>query len=144
MLLPTRLPWWLKLTNPVFTALIRLGVPIGTQRILSVPGRESGKLYSTPVTLLSVDGRRYIVSFPWTGWVRNARASGSGTLARGRSEERVALRDVDGQERVRVVREFPVQAPRGVRFFQLPADPDAFEAAADLLAVIRVDPAPPE
>jgi hypothetical protein len=48
---------------------------LGTQYILTVPGRTSGKLYSTPVSLLTVDGQRYIVSLPWTGWVKNARVA---------------------------------------------------------------------
>ena len=140
MALPSTLPWWLKLANPVFKTLIRLGVPVGTQHVLAVPGRKSGRLYSTPVSLVTVDRRRYIVSLPFTGWVKNARVVGWGTLARGRRIERVRLVEVDGDERVRVARAFPVQVPRGVGFFQLPADPDAFAAAAPELAVFRADP----
>jgi len=139
--LPERLPWWLKLANPVFKTLLQLGVPIGTQHLLAVPGRKTGRLHSTPVSLVTLDGQRYIVSLPWTGWVRNARVAGRGTLTRSRRAERVALREIDGDARAPVARAFPVQISQGVRFFQLPPDPDAFEAAAPGLAVFRVEPA---
>ena len=142
MALPRRLPWWLKLANPVFKTLLGLGVPVGTQHLLAVPGRKTGRLRSTPVSLVTVDGHRYVLSLPWTGWVRNARAAGWGTLTRSRRTERVVLREVDAEERARVARAFPVQVPHGVRFFRLPPDPDAFEAAAPELAVFRVEPTP--
>ncbi len=39
-----------------------------------------------------------------------------------------------------MVRAFPVQVPHGVRFFDLPPDPEAFERAAPQLAAFRLDP----
>ena len=140
MTLPDRLPWWLKLVNPVITRLNRRGLAIGTQHILTVPGRTSGKLYTTPVSLLTLDGQRYIVSLPWTGWVKNARVSGWGFLERGRRRERVRLVELPPAERARVVREFPVQVPHGVSFFRLPPDPAVFEQAAPQLTAFRIDP----
>jgi hypothetical protein len=136
---PTKLAWWLKLANPLFATLIRLGRPVGTQRLLLVPGRKSGKLHETPVALLSVGGQRYIVSMPWAGWVRNARISGWGILKLGKQTERVRLTELDLEERVPIVRAFPAQLPRGVGFFQLPPDPEAFAKAAPQLVAFRVD-----
>src|SRR5215203_1353531 len=57
-----RLPRWLGLANPVIVALQRRGVVIGTMRLLSVPGRKSGKLRTTPVSPLTVEGERYIIA----------------------------------------------------------------------------------
>ena len=57
-----RLPRWLKLANPVIAALQRRGVVIGTIRLLSVPGRKSGKLRMSPVSPLMVEGERYIIA----------------------------------------------------------------------------------
>ena len=139
---PTSLPGWLKLANPIFMTLIRLGVPIGTQHVLTVRGRKTGKRYSTPVSLVTVDGRRYICTLPWTGWAKNARVVGQGELARGRRRERVLLSELPLEQRARILREFPVQVPHGVQFFQLPPDPEAFARAAPRLAVFRVDPLP--
>jgi hypothetical protein len=139
---PTSLPGWLKIANPIFMTLIRLGVPVGTQHVLTVRGRKTGKRYSTPVSLVTVEGRRYICSFPWTGWVKNARVVREGELVRGRKRERVILTELPPEERAPILREFPIQVPHGVQFFRLPPDPEAFAQAAPRLAVVRVDPFP--
>src|SRR6266852_4229460 len=69
-----KLPWWLKPANRIIIALYRLGWAFGTWYVLSVPGRKTGKLRSTPVSVLVVDGRRYIVTGFEPNWVKNARA----------------------------------------------------------------------
>jgi F420H(2)-dependent quinone reductase len=43
-------------------AFLRRGVPLGSQYLLSVRGRRSGALRSTPVSLVTVEGNRYIVA----------------------------------------------------------------------------------
>jgi hypothetical protein len=141
-----KLPGWLKPANRVVMALNRLGLALGTQHILSIPGRKTGKLHSTPVSLLTVDGKRYVVTGMETHWVKNARAAGWGLLSRGRKRERVALVEVPAEERAPILREFPRQVPHGVQFFErmlgLPNDPEAFAAAAPRCPVFRVDPLP--
>jgi hypothetical protein len=51
--------------------MLRLGAPIGTQRVLSIVGRRSGLLRHTPVSVVSLSGGRYIVaavaSADWVG-----------------------------------------------------------------------------
>ena len=64
--------------NPIVARLTRWGVSIWGSRVLEVPGRVSGEVRSTPVNLLSVGERRYLVApRGTTQWVRNVRASGS-------------------------------------------------------------------
>jgi hypothetical protein len=142
----TKLPWWLKPANRVVMALNRLGLLVGTQHVLSIPGRKTGKLRSTPVSLLTVDGRRYIVTGLETDWVKNARAAGWGLLTRGRKHERVALVELPIEERAPILREFPRQVPHGVQFFErllgLPNDPEAFAAATPQCPVFRIDGIP--
>jgi deazaflavin-dependent oxidoreductase (nitroreductase family) len=139
-----RPPRWLKPANRVIVALQRLGLAIGTMRLLSFPGRKSGKLRTTPVSPLTVDGRRYIVGgFQQADWVKNARAAGWGILARGRREERVTLVELPPEERAPILREFPRKVPHGVQFFVRSgivesADPEAFAAAAPRCPVFRV------
>ena len=94
-----KLPWWLKSVNRVVIALNRLGLAVGTQRMLSIPSRKTGKLRSTPVSLLTVNGQRYIVTGLETDWVKNARVAGWRVLNRGRKQERVALAELSIQER---------------------------------------------
>lgn len=137
------IPRWLKYVNPIVTVFNRLGLALGTQHILTVPGRKSGKLYSTPVSLLTVNGQRYICTVGETAWVKNARAAGWGILSRRRTKERVTLIELPVEERGAILREFPRQVPHGVQFFQitlgLSNDPAAFEAAAPRCPVVRVD-----
>jgi F420H(2)-dependent quinone reductase len=141
-----KLPGWLKPVNRMVMALNRMGLAVGTQHILSIPGRKTGKLRSTPVSLLTVDGKRYVVTGMETNWVKNARAAGWGLLSRGRKRERVALVEVPVAERAPVLREFPRQVRGGVQFFErvlgLPNDPEAFAEAAPQCPVFRVDPLP--
>lgn len=138
------LPWWLKYANRVVMVLNRWGIALGTQHILTVVGRKSGKPYSTPVSLLTVAGARHICTVGETGWVKNARVSKRGTLQRGRTSEHVALVELPIEERRPVLREFPRQVPGGVQFFErvlgIPNDPEAFAAAAERCPVFRIDP----
>jgi hypothetical protein len=140
------LPGWLRLANPLIVALQRLGLVIGTMRVLSVPGRRSGRLRSTPVSPLTVDGRRYIVAgHEGSDWVKNARVAGWGILARGRKQERVRLVELPVQERAPILREFPRKVPGGVRFFQrlygVSGNPEEFAALALRCPVFRVEEA---
>jgi len=140
------LPRWLKPVNRVIVLLQRLGIAFLTFHLLSVPGRRTGRLRTTPVSPFRVEGRRYIVSFGQTGWVKNARAAGWGILARGRRGQPVRLTALDLEERRPILRQFPAQVPGGVRFFvqvgavRPPAGPDAFADAAPALAVFEVEP----
>jgi len=138
------LPRWLEPVNRVIVFLQRLGIAFFSFHLISVPGRRTGRLRTTPVSPFSVDGQRYIVSIGQTNWVRNARAAGWGILARGRSQQRVRLTELPVPEREPIVRQFPVKVPHGVSFLVRvgavapPGDPDAFAAAAPRLAVFLV------
>jgi hypothetical protein len=138
------LPRWLKPANRVIMFLNRLGLAIGTQHVLSIPGRKTGVMRSTPVSLLTVDGQRYIATVGDTEWVRNARVAGWALLARGRQQERVAMVELPAEQRGPILREFPRQVPGGVQFFTMTLgignDPEAFAAAAPQCPVFRVDP----
>ena len=143
--MPT-LPTWLKYMNRLIIALNHLGIGFGTWYILSIPGRKTGKMRSTPVSMLHVNGQRYVVTGFDTQWVKNARKVGKGMLARGRKKEQVVLVELPVEERAPILREFPRQVPHGVQFFEkllnLPADPEAFAAAAPRCPVFRLDSLP--
>ena len=138
------LPRWLEVANSVIVALQRLGLVIGTMRLLSVPGRKSGRLRTTPVSPLTVDGRRYIVAgYEGSDWVKNVRASGWGILARGRKEERVTLVELPVEERGFVLRRFPREVPHGIQFFRhlygVSGEPEEFATLAPRCPVFRVE-----
>lgn len=137
------LPGWLKFANRCIILLNRLGVGFGTWYILSVAGRKSGKMRSTPVSVLHINGQRYVVTGSETQWVKNARKVGRGIIARGRKQEPVLLVELPVEERGPILREFPRQVPHGVQFFErllnMPGDPDALAAAAPRCPVFRLD-----
>ena len=137
------LPKWLKFANRLIIALNRLGMSFGTWYILSIPGRKTGKMRSTPVSVLHVHGQRYVVTGFETQWVKNARKVGRGMLARGHKQEQVVLVELPVEERPPILREFPRQVPHGVPYFEkllnLPSDPDALAAAAARCPVFRLD-----
>lgn len=137
------LPKWLKFANRLIVAFNHMGMCFGTWYILSIPGRKTGKLRSTPVSVLHVNGQRYVVTGFDTHWVKNARKIGKGMLERGRKKEQVALRELPVEERPPILREFPRQVPHGVQYFEkllnIPGDPEAFAAAAPHCPVFRLD-----
>lgn len=137
------LPSWIKSVNRVIIMLQRLGFVVGSMHVLAVPGRRSGVLRSTPVSLLTVDDHRYIVAgLDNADWVLNARAVGRGILHRGRTEEHVSLVELPVDERASILREFPRLVPQGVQFFTrlygVTADPESFAGLAAHCPVFRV------
>jgi hypothetical protein len=100
-------------------------------------------MHSTPVSVLHVNGQRYVVTGFETQWVKNARKAGRGMLARGRKKEQVILVELPVEERPPILREFPRQVPHGVPFFEkllgLPGDPETLAGAAPRCPVFRLD-----
>jgi len=72
----------LRLCNPLVRWLIPAGLPTGAPNVLlTMRGRQSGKLRTVPLGLLELDGRRFVQgSYGETGWVANVRADGEATL----------------------------------------------------------------
>src|SRR6188508_770166 len=95
------------LFNGVIAGLTRAGVSVWGSRVLAVRGRTSGEMRTTPVNLLTVDGKRYLVApRGHTQWVRNVRVAGEAELRVGRRVERVRLVEVPATDRVPVLREY--------------------------------------
>ncbi len=141
-----RPPRWLKPMNRFMMAVQRLGLNTGPAYVLTVPGRKSGKLRSTPMTPFEFDGGLYTVAgYPGADWARNAKAAGAGTLSRGRRSRQVRIVQLGAEEAKPVLRAFPEHVPVGVMFAKRSGlvqqgTPDEFEALAGTLAVFRFDP----
>jgi deazaflavin-dependent oxidoreductase (nitroreductase family) len=140
-------PWWLKPTNKMLMAMMKLGL-VGKRgpMVLTVTGRKSGQPRSTPITPMHVDGERYVVGgFPGADWVRNAQANPQATLTQGRRSELVRMVEMPLEQARPLLRQFPVLVPSGVSFMKksgLITDgaPEEFEALAGRCAVFRFDP----
>jgi deazaflavin-dependent oxidoreductase (nitroreductase family) len=79
-----RLSLGVRLINSVFRLMTRLGLGASYRYVLTVPGRTTGRLYSTPVDVIEAEGDRWLVAaYGPSSWARNTRAAGEVTLSRG-------------------------------------------------------------
>jgi deazaflavin-dependent oxidoreductase (nitroreductase family) len=104
-----RRPGWFTrhVFNRAVARLTKMGVSVWGSRILAVRGRTSGVMRCTPVNLLTVADRRYLVAPRGeTQWVRNIRVAGGGELALGRRREPIAVREIDDEDKVEILRSY--------------------------------------
>jgi deazaflavin-dependent oxidoreductase (nitroreductase family) len=130
-----------KIFNRVFGFLVGLGIGPKYSYLLQVRGRKSGRVYATPVNVLDVKGKRYLVAPRGrTQWVRNAEATGEISLKRGRYRQSFRLRPIPDSEKpellklylerfvTAVQRYFPVEAGSAPETFrELAPNYPAFE-----------------
>ena len=139
-----RAPRWLKVVNPINRFLLRRGIGPAPQHLLSIAGRRTGRMHTTPVAVVTVDGERYLVAgFDGSDWVRNARAAGTALLHRGLGREDVVLTEVPLIRRGPILRAFATQVRGGQPFLGVPASATdaAFAEAGARHPVFRLDPA---
>jgi deazaflavin-dependent oxidoreductase (nitroreductase family) len=127
----------------VFT---RLGLSIWGSRILRVRGRKTGRWYSTPVNLLTIDGREYLVApRGHTQWVRNIRVTHTGELVLGRRIEPFRAVEVPDDEKPPLLRAYLRRWKAEVGIFFGGVGPDAPDADLRRIApdhpVFRIQPA---
>ena len=97
-----------KVMNPAVSILTKAGISVWGSRVLEVRGRKSGDLRRTPVNLLELDGRQYLVSARGNGqWVRNVRAADGGlTLLLGRHRDDRTAEEVPDSEKSPILRAY--------------------------------------
>lgn len=96
-----------RLFNAVAGWLTGHGISLKGSRVLAVRGRTSGEWRTTPVNLLTLDGRRYLVAPRGrTQWVRNIRAAGGGELRLGRRVEAFTVAEVADADKLPVLRAY--------------------------------------
>ena len=96
----SKAPGFVELFNPIVSRILKRAAILGPNALITVRGRKSGELRSTPVALLEIDGRRWVVgTFGETNWVRNLRAAGEASLTVGSRHEDVAARELTRDER---------------------------------------------
>jgi deazaflavin-dependent oxidoreductase (nitroreductase family) len=116
--------------NRIFGFLVGLGLGFSYNYLLQVRGRKSGKLYSTPIDLLELSGKRFLVAPRGrTQWVRNAEAAGEVTLKKGRKQIRCGLRALSENEKPQILKAYLDTFKKEVQvYFPVPAGspPEAF------------------
>ena len=102
-------PGWF--TRNVFNrgvaALTRVGISVWGSRELRVRGRKTGEWRTTPVNLLTLDGKTYLVAPRGeTQWVRNLRASGEGELRGGRRVQVFRTTEISDEAKPEILRAY--------------------------------------
>jgi deazaflavin-dependent oxidoreductase (nitroreductase family) len=104
---PYRKSLWRRGLNALVRPLARLGLTGPRTQLLTVPGRTTGKLWSTPVSIVRQGERRWLVApYGHRNWVKNARAAGWVELRRGRRRERLTVTELAPEAAVPVLREY--------------------------------------
>ena len=84
-----------------------MGLGPRTLHVLTVPGRTTGKLWSTPVSIVRIGDERWLVApYGERNWVKNVRAAGWVELRRGRIRERSVVRELEPDAAVPALREY--------------------------------------
>jgi len=110
--------------NRFVRLLLRLGLMPGPTYLLTVPGHRTGRLLSTPVTLVEDGGARWLVApYGDVAWVRNARAAGQVTLTRGKRSETVRIRELPPADAAPVLQRYITRVPITRPYFD--ARPDS-------------------
>ncbi len=142
-----RLPLYIRVGNAISSFLLRRGVKMATNTLLTVPGRKSGLPRTTPVTIVEHAGERYVQSpFGEVDWVRNLRAAGTATLSCGREIETVRAIEIPAEEAATVLQAVLKLAPAPIRSYYdvaLDAPFDAFVREARRHPFFRLESAAP-
>ncbi len=109
--------------NRLFGLLVGVGFGLSHNYVLIVRGRKSGQLFSTPVNLLLIDGRNYLIAPRGnTQWVRNARSSGEVWFKRGRRPKHFRVKEVQDEEKPQILKLYLDRFHTTVqRYFSIPA-----------------------
>ena len=124
---PYRKSLWRRGLNAVVRPLAKLGLSGPRTHLLTVPGRRTGRPWSTPVSIVQEGGERWLVApYGSRNWVLNARAAGWVELRRGRRRERLAVDELRPEDAVFVLRRYYELARVTRPFFDVSLDsPDA-------------------
>ena len=72
----SHVPAFVRYSNPLTRAFLRLGMPMGPNVLLTVRGRTSGHPRSAAVAVAELDGQRWVIgAYGDVHWVRNLRVA---------------------------------------------------------------------
>ncbi|MBB4716999.1 MULTISPECIES: nitroreductase family deazaflavin-dependent oxidoreductase [Streptomyces] len=102
-------PGWFTVNvfNRLVAWLTRRGVSVWGSRVLAVRGRKSGQWRTTPVNLLTLDGRQYLVApRGHVQWTHNMRAAGGGELHLGKHVDTFTAAEVGDDDKTPILRAY--------------------------------------
>jgi deazaflavin-dependent oxidoreductase (nitroreductase family) len=130
--------------NRALGFLVGLGVGPKFIYLLQVRGRKTGRVYSTPVNLMEVDGKKILVTPRGrTQWVRNAEAAGEILLKRAAFRQKFGLRAIPDEHKPEFLKTYLDRYSGAVqKYFPVKAGspPDAFRDIAGDYPVFELIP----
>ena len=120
--------------NKTFGFLVGVGLGFSYNYLLQVRGRKSGKIYSTPIDLLEIDGKRFLVAPRGRAqWVRNAEAAGEVVLKKGSQRKTFGLRALSADEKPAILKAYLDRFKREVQGYFPVAAGSPVEAFRELV-----------
>jgi deazaflavin-dependent oxidoreductase (nitroreductase family) len=95
-----RVPARVRFFSPILQFFLAAGVPLGPNRLVTIPGRKTGLPRTTALAIIEVSGKRWVWA-PWgeVNWVRNLRAANHATLTMRYGKEEVIATELDPTQR---------------------------------------------
>src|SRR5256884_4568615 len=91
-------PSFVRIFNPIARRILNRGPLLGPNALITIRGRKSGLARTTPVALVEIEGKRWVIgTFGEVNWVRNLRSAGQATLSVGKRREEVLATELDRQ-----------------------------------------------
>lgn len=130
--------------NQAFGFLVKIGLCLPHNYLLEVRGRKSGRIYSTPVNLLEIGEKQYIVApRGYTQWVRNIEASGEASLVKRGRRQAFRFQPVPDEAKSEILKAYLDRFKLTVqRYFPIPAGSsvEAFQLLAARYPVFEIIP----
>jgi deazaflavin-dependent oxidoreductase (nitroreductase family) len=99
-------PAVVRLFGPVGSLLLRLGVPMGPDRLVTIRGRKSGLPRTVALAVTELGSRRFVIgTYGDVQWTRNLRAAGEAVIGVGRHAEHVRAVELDPEQAATILRE---------------------------------------
>ncbi|MGW0190025.1 nitroreductase family deazaflavin-dependent oxidoreductase [Streptomyces sp. NPDC003362] len=139
-------PGWFTVNvfNRAVAWLTRRGLSVWGSRVLAVRGRKSGQWRTTPVNLMTYEGRQYLIApRGHVQWTHNMRAAGGGELRLGKGVEVFTATEVADDDKPALLRAYLKRWKFEVGAFFNGVGPDSSDAELRRIApdhpVFRVE-----
>jgi deazaflavin-dependent oxidoreductase (nitroreductase family) len=95
----TRAPAVVRRSGAITNRLLGAGMPMGPNVQLTIRGRSSGELRTTPIAVVEIDNRHFVMgAYGDVQWTKNLRAAGEAEIRHGGTTERVVARELSREE----------------------------------------------
>jgi deazaflavin-dependent oxidoreductase (nitroreductase family) len=120
----SHVPLQVRLFSPLLKLMLKAGIPLGPNALVTIRGRKSGEPRTAAVAIIQISGRRWVWA-PWgeVNWVRNLRAAGRASISKRHKIEEVTATELNEDQRVEFFRDiygpFARSLPFGATFVRI-------------------------